>query len=50
MHILDHAIEVLEKKLIEAKKRNEQRPNAKHQEAVDSFTEAIEILKEKRLV
>lgn len=48
MHILDHAIVTLEKKLIEAKKRNEQRPNAKHQEAVDSFTEAIKVLKKER--
>jgi hypothetical protein len=47
-HILDHAIEVLEKKLVEARDRYDGRPNRKHKEAVDSFTEAIAVLKAKR--
>lgn len=47
-HILDHAITTLEKKLVEAEKRYEERPNPKHKEAVDSFAEAIRVLKEHR--
>jgi len=48
MHILDHAIEVLKEKLVDANIRYARRPSAKHKEAVDSFTEAIAVLEAKR--
>ena len=48
MHTLDHAIEVLKEKLVDANIRYARRPNDKHQDAVDSFTLAIEVLTAKR--